>query len=582
METTYNYFPGRRYRKAEPNYPRPVVEIAPVQHPTVEAAQFLHSQGLNVFPLPPQQKEAKWPWKWHQRHRYDLDHLLTLIEALQRPNLAVMTGRTSQNLFVFDCENEQEFSQQCQKIRAAGLPLWAVQTARGGHVYLKSNGGEIANRRVSDTLEIRGSNGYVVAPFSIHPSGVVYTWISQEGNEIPVVSLSQLPWLSLETAHRQKKITQSGLHFRQQIERLSQAKRGTRYNTLGQVATSLGWRLPYLDRAEVERQLIEACRENGYLADHGLSVVRSQIRSGLDRGESGTGDFTSKKHKTIQAALAVIKNFRGRTAIADSKVARAIVRRFELSREEIFRASTREIAELARVNRNTASAALERLVKRGFITREGFDETTRASQFSMGLLVRECNFGPLNKMEEDNGPILHSHDAFERGAVGEVGRLVLEGLQKFGPHSPTRLAEQMGITRDRTNYGLRRLLQFGLVERDNGIYHATSRALDEVAEQAGTLGKGDRRSEAHNRQRSAYRLRFMLWKLASAQTATAENFQEPPEQRAERLARLQEWRASKEPQVQILELSVITRQTLVKSRLTDSPIFWEEFDGYPC
>ena len=142
------------------------------------------------------QREARL-LQYQRLHRTDIDHgLHTLFTGLC--NIAVMCGRTSDNLFVLDCETKESFAHCIHMLQTRHIPLWAVVTARGGHIYLRSKDGEVANIH-SDQIphvEVRGHNRYILAPPSVHPSGDVYRWFKKEGTAPPLVNVKQIDWLT--------------------------------------------------------------------------------------------------------------------------------------------------------------------------------------------------------------------------------------------------------------------------------------------------------------------------------------------------------------------------------------------------
>jgi len=94
-------------------------------------------------------------------------------------NIGVATGEVS-GLMVIDVDKaEGEESLQRMTEKYGPLPATrTVKTGRGGHLYLRHPGGKVKSRApISDEyphVDCRGDGGYVVAPPSLHPSGVRY------------------------------------------------------------------------------------------------------------------------------------------------------------------------------------------------------------------------------------------------------------------------------------------------------------------------------------------------------------------------------------------------------------------------
>jgi hypothetical protein len=105
-------------------------------------------------------------------------------------NIGIATGA---GLVITDLDGSVEIAKMVALARPhGGLPETLVaQTARGLHIYL---GGDwpttkkVATRpdeKTADGLLVRGSGGYVVAPPSLHASGVRYSW----AKELPIAPM---------------------------------------------------------------------------------------------------------------------------------------------------------------------------------------------------------------------------------------------------------------------------------------------------------------------------------------------------------------------------------------------------------
>src|SRR5262249_37560304 len=139
------------------------------------------------------------PWKRLKFTRLDRNHRRYGLKTLtEKPcNLAVMTGRSSGNLFVLDYETFTGLSTAIRLCQQHKIPVWATLTTRGGHLWFRCAEGVVKSVR-GEQMEVRGSNGYIVAPPSFNEqSGVTYSWLMQEGDEIPVVSIHDLDFLPI-------------------------------------------------------------------------------------------------------------------------------------------------------------------------------------------------------------------------------------------------------------------------------------------------------------------------------------------------------------------------------------------------
>ena len=145
---------------------------------------------------------------------------------------------------VMDLDSPQALSQ----LRAAGhcLPSTAcATTSRGKHLWYAAPRRSVRNRvGLFPGVDIRALGGYVVAPPSIHSSGVVYQWEVA----LKLSSIAECPeWLLAELSGPR---TQTSPHdWHQRI--LEPVSEGARNQTLAQVAGLLFRRLP----AEIAAEL---------------------------------------------------------------------------------------------------------------------------------------------------------------------------------------------------------------------------------------------------------------------------------------------------------------------------------------
>ena len=80
-------------------------------------------------------------------------------------------------LVVIDADGEEALAKlRDLSTRLGQLPRGPrVKTARGWHGYFSIDS-PIASRKIEGVIDIKSDGGYVVAPPSVHPSGIVYTW----------------------------------------------------------------------------------------------------------------------------------------------------------------------------------------------------------------------------------------------------------------------------------------------------------------------------------------------------------------------------------------------------------------------
>lgn len=348
----------------------------------LETAQWLHDLGFNVLPLPLGSKEPKIGDKAMWFERFGLYYQRLAREDLAwvfagRCNIAVATGRTSGNLFVIDCETPESFKFHCQQAAAKGIPLFTTITGRGGHIYLRAAEGEVSSIQLVDA-EIRGqSKQYVVAPPSVHPSGAVYEWCNG-ADEPPVVSIEQIDWLTntqgrvaLKANRQYAPQTESYLLNGQHIGE------GGRNNALYMAAHDMAF------RGDEPRAITLKLTKTAAASGLENKEIAHTVANGIRNGSKKSG--AQSKHDMLIRFANSYEGWHGRAGSTDRAVFEALIERSK--RENTlwgdFRASIREIAELARITAKTAGNSLNRLVDAGLIVRVNEEAVQKKNAVSL-------------------------------------------------------------------------------------------------------------------------------------------------------------------------------------------------------
>jgi hypothetical protein len=142
------------------------------------AALKLANRGLHIFPCRPRDKRPA-----TARGFLDATTDARIIERWwqQEPrcNVAVATGAASgiMVLDVDDLDAEAEL-RKLETAHGALPPTVESITARGRHLFFKWPGRDIRSSagKIAPGVDVRGTNGYIVAPPSVHPSGRHYCW----------------------------------------------------------------------------------------------------------------------------------------------------------------------------------------------------------------------------------------------------------------------------------------------------------------------------------------------------------------------------------------------------------------------
>lgn len=145
-----------------------------IQPKTVlEWAMYYKNCGFSVIPLRPKSKLPLFSWKEFQ-NRHATDAELIGWFGTGDNNIGIVTGPIS-GIAVVDADSAEAVA-YCEENGLSETPC--VVTSKGRHYYCANVPGTKNFQKRSDLpgIDLRGEGGYVVAPPSIHESGVRYTW----------------------------------------------------------------------------------------------------------------------------------------------------------------------------------------------------------------------------------------------------------------------------------------------------------------------------------------------------------------------------------------------------------------------
>jgi Bifunctional DNA primase/polymerase, N-terminal len=165
-------------------------------------ARWFVARGFSVIPIPLPQpgisdgKTPVIPWQAYQSRRPSIHELETWFGS-EPMNVAVVTGQVS-HVVVVDADGDDGFA-WCER-----LPYtpWQTKTAKGVHLYFRHPNVPVANRVRLRTnhgrlpVDVRGDGGFVIAPGSLHASGVRYLAIGNwtaPAARVPVFNPDWLP-----------------------------------------------------------------------------------------------------------------------------------------------------------------------------------------------------------------------------------------------------------------------------------------------------------------------------------------------------------------------------------------------------
>jgi len=150
------------------------VTPAPQMDTPLAAALYYRACGFSPLPINQANKKPPKDFLWGHLQKTPADEA-TIREWYARWPMAgvgIVTGAVS-NLWVVDIDSADGYAQ----LAPLGLPSTpTVKTCKGEHRYY-TRPHELRNTaKAVPGLDTRGDGGYVVAPPTIHPDGVPYTW----------------------------------------------------------------------------------------------------------------------------------------------------------------------------------------------------------------------------------------------------------------------------------------------------------------------------------------------------------------------------------------------------------------------
>lgn len=271
--------------------------------------------GFSIFPLNggtgtdadkrphfealPKGADGKPTWKPFQLSHATADELEYWIEEFPGLNWAIACGVISGVIVLdIDAPEGQELAERF------GLPITpSVRTANGRHYYFKHPGFECANKGKDrggfpPGMDFRGDGGYVVAPGSVHPSGVTYEWEVSPAD----VPFAEAPAWLLDLVRKQSKpkpargraavkVAIGGDRYAEvalegNLNLVASTVEGSkaRNDTLNYAAFRTGQLIGAgrgLDRSAVVEQFISAATRNGLSEKEARSTAERAVDAGI-------------------------------------------------------------------------------------------------------------------------------------------------------------------------------------------------------------------------------------------------------------------------------------------------------------
>jgi len=129
--------------------------------------------GFNVMPIHHQTKIPHVEWTIYQKEKVEPHEIDSWWMEWPHANVGIITGSIS-GIFVLDIDSPG--AKVYTKDR--GIPDTPIAaTSKGVHIYFDYPSFSLGNKSDAKIgMDIRGEGGYVVAPPSIHETGIIYEW----------------------------------------------------------------------------------------------------------------------------------------------------------------------------------------------------------------------------------------------------------------------------------------------------------------------------------------------------------------------------------------------------------------------
>jgi len=140
---------------------------------TFEDAKKLADKGFSVIPIKAREKvPSVSSWREFQQRKPTEEELYAWFNPGDK-NIGIICGRVSKNLVVFDFDDQEAMSFVVPDINETAKKTMVVRTGKGFHVYYRVKTPQNF-KLINLKIDVKGEGGYVIAPPSVHPSGIKY------------------------------------------------------------------------------------------------------------------------------------------------------------------------------------------------------------------------------------------------------------------------------------------------------------------------------------------------------------------------------------------------------------------------
>jgi len=441
-------------------------------------------------------------------------------------------GITLDGLVVYDVDGPTGEESLAPWLEVHPLPVGCpeVRTRRGRHLYLRLPTGRVPLPIGKGVDVLHGPRHLVVAPGSVCVDGSLYSGELPDTDRLPMLAeRSTRPAEVVENQDRDATWTGDGAGMLHRAEAVvAAAPAGTRNATVNCRAYTMGglWaagRGP--DLATVRAGLISAAIRCRLVQADGMHSVLKTIDSGWRAGvlrplspPVTTGDPADMGVLTRVRVAMESRVWHGAGGADEYRVLGDMLRLGEWLGATTVRRSERQSAEGTGIPQPRVHRITRRLMAGGWLDRTEVGEGYRGSTYRLRLPGDiSASVGPRGGM--GTGTDAHStqtprvvpgaHDAWTGlPAQAPLGMAHLVG----GPVRTVTMAEHLGVGPRQTRRILHTLVQVGLVTSDQGLWHLSDLAGDDMetalsraAKTRGTTGAMARMCARHREERTVYR-----------------------------------------------------------------------------
>lgn len=172
--------------------------------------------------------------------------------------------------------------------------------------------------------------------------------------------------------------------------------------------------------------------------------------------------------------------------------------------------STRQAADLAGVEHQTAIKAIRNLCTQSWLRRLTRGRGTTASLYQLQRSRSTCDsFTPISPYRGGGALLVQtcrmSSDTWRwGGGLGKTARLVWECLGQRVWKSAAEIAAAIGVSKRTVERCLAKLARHGLAAKEKDGWKRGPEEVENVAKRLKSAGKGERQGEQHRREREAY------------------------------------------------------------------------------